>query len=84
VHMYFRWVPTGATRASRYLIAVGISKYTVNESIDQKVIYGAVALILVSTALDMALVILLGQLGHIWDQRKGDKWRSTTGGDDIA
>ena len=76
VYMCYRWVPTGTRQ---YLVAVGISKYTVKESIDDRVIYGTIALIGVTAVFIVTTVILLCRLGHIYEQRTGDKWRS--GGD---
>ena len=76
IHMTFRWVPTDASYTERYLIAVGISKYTVNESLDPKVIYGAAALILYTAAVIVTMVIMMTRLGHIYDSRQGkEKWR---------
>ena len=75
IHMYFRWVPTDTSRTSRYLVAVGISKYTIKESIDPKVTYGAVALIIVAAVFIISTVILLCRLGYIYEQRAGSKWR---------
>ena len=76
IHMCFCWVPTDQSCTSRYLIAIGISKFTIKESIDYKVTYGAVALIAVTAVLIIVTVILLLKLGYIYEQREeGDKWR---------
>ena len=42
VHITYRWVPTGTRN---YLVAIGISKYTISEHMPQHVIYGAVLLL---------------------------------------
>jgi len=76
IHMYFRWVPTDVSHNSRYLVAVGISKYTVKESLDPKVTYGAVALIIVAAVFIIATVVMLCRLGYVYDLREGDKWRA--------
>ena len=72
VYMCYRWVPTGTRQ---YLVAVGISKYTVKESLDTRLIYGTIALIIVTAAFIVTTVILLCRLGHIYERRAGDKWR---------
>ena len=75
VHMAFRWVPTDIGHGSRYLVAVGISKYTIVNNLDPMVKCGAVALILVTSAFIVGTVLLLCHLGHVYDRRAGDKWR---------
>ena len=75
VHICFRWVPTDVAHTSRYLVAVGISKYTITESLDPKVTYGAVALIIVTAFIIVYAILLLMQLGYIYEIREGDKWR---------
>jgi hypothetical protein len=75
VYMTFRWVPTDANHTPRYLVAVGISKYTINEQIDTRVIYGAIALIIISAVFIIGGAVLIIKLGYIWDMREGDKWR---------
>ena len=80
IHMCFRWVPSDATHETRRLVAVGISKYTINENINPAVEYGAVALITVATVFILGCAVLLVRLGHIYDQRTGDsKWRGDGG-----
>ena len=76
VHMTFQWVPTDPGHAERYLIAIGISKFTISESIDKLAIYGAVALIVVAALFIVGGAALIVRLGNIYDQRKGEKWRS--------
>ena len=76
IHMCFRWVPTDTSYTSRYLIAVGISKFTVNESIDLKVRYGALTLIIITAVFIIMTTLMLCRLGYIYEQREeGDKWR---------
>jgi len=76
VYMTFRWVPTDTEASSRYLIAVGISKYTISESIDSLTIYGAVVLIIVAAIFIMGCTSMIVYLGYFYGQREGaDKWR---------
>ena len=75
VHLCYRWVPTGLDHPSRYLVAVGISKYTITESLDPRVTYGAVALILVTALIIIITALLMSELGYIYEKREGDKWR---------
>ena len=75
VHLCYRWVPTDADHTSRYLVAVGISKYTIAESLDPKVTYGAFALVVFMTLMIVYVILLMSELGYIYENRKGDKWR---------
>ena len=75
VHMCFRWVPSDADHNTRYLVAVGISKYTITESIDPRVFYGAFALIMLTAGIVIYACMMIIQLGYIYDNRVGDKWR---------
>jgi len=76
VYLTFRWVPTDINHTSRYLIAVGISKYTVSTKLDNLVVYGAIALIVVAAVFILGSSVLVIKLGHIYDMREGDKWRN--------
>jgi len=76
VRMTFQWVPADPGHSERYLIAIGISKYTISESIDKPAIYGAAALIIVAALFIVGGAVLIIRLGHIYGQRKGEKWRS--------
>ena len=76
IYMTFRWIPTDVGHSQRYLVAVGISKYTITEQIDRKAVYGAVALIIVAAAYIIVCTVLIVRLGYIYDQREGDKWRN--------
>ena len=79
VHMTFRWVPTDAAHSSRYLIAVGISKYTIQESMNPWMAYGTVALILSTSVFIIGVTVLSCRLGYYYDTRREDihdgKWR---------
>jgi len=75
IYMTFRWVPTDTNHTSRYLITVGISKYTISEQISKLAIYGAIALITVTAVFLVGSAVTLVRLGYVYDQREGDKWR---------
>jgi len=45
VYMSYRWTPG---TSNRYLLAVGVSKYTIKESLGAAIVYGAIALMLVT------------------------------------
>jgi len=75
IHMYFRWVPTDASYTSRHLIAVGVSKYTIKESIDSKVTYGAVALMVVTAIIILSAAVLLSQMEYLFERRKSKRER---------
>jgi len=76
IYMCFRWVPTDTSCETRYLIAVGVSRFTVNESIDRTVIYGAIAFIIVMAIFMSMAVVYVCRVGYIWEERKeGEKWR---------
>jgi hypothetical protein len=69
-------VPTDAELDGRLLIMVGVSQFSIDTDIGEWLIWGAVALIVTTSAFIIGTVILLANLGHIYAQRKGaDKWR---------
>jgi len=77
LYLYYRWIPTDSMVENRLLIITGVSKYSVNTDIGVEIIFGAVALIIVSAIFIISTVILLCQLGYIRTLRKGtNKWRS--------
>ena len=65
VHMTYRWVPTGDTGSTRYLVAIGISKYTISQQLDQNAKYVAAALIIVSAVIVIGSAVLFVKLGRI-------------------
>ena len=75
VYMTYRWVPTDASHATRYLIAVAISKYSVSEQIASIIKIGTLALIVVTVLFILAASVLFCRLGYIYEQRDGEKWR---------
>jgi len=78
--MTYRWVPTGDTGSTRYLVAIGISKYTISQQLDQNAKYVAAALIIVSAVIVIGSAVLFVKLGRIVDQRKdGDEDNGAVG-----
>lgn len=71
---YFQWMPSQGE--NRYLVTVGISKYTITKSMSSMVLVGATVLIIIMSALMISTVMMLCRLGYIYKQRRGDdKWR---------
>lgn len=76
IYIYFRWTPTDKNLKNRMLVIVGVSRFSLNSNIGNDIVYGAVALIIVTAVFILVTVILLCQLGFIYKSRKGeDKWR---------
>jgi len=75
MYIYYRWIPTDSTLQGRYLAVVAVSNYSVTNRISDWVGIGAMGLIIVVTALNVILAILLTRLGHIYEQRNGGKHR---------
>jgi len=73
IYMAYRWMPSNPEYPKRYLVAVGISKFTINEQIDTMAIYGAVALIILAGFYIMGCTVLIVRLGDIYDRRQNDK-----------
>ena len=63
IYMTFRWVPTDTNYTSRYLIAVGISKYTISEQIDTVGAYGTAALITVAAFFILVSAVVIIKRG---------------------
>jgi hypothetical protein len=59
VRLYYRWIPTGAEYENRFLVVVGISRLTVETSLAGWVVGGAVALIVITSALNVLMVFKL-------------------------
>ena len=70
----FRWIPTDSDLAERYLVAVGISHYSISADIPQWVSVGQWVSMSATFALNVWLVVLAVELGHIRSLRKSDKW----------
>ena len=77
IYMYYRWVsiPDGNGYETKYLVAVGISKFTISEHLSPNIIYGTIALVIVASTFLLGFALLLLQLGFIYEERGGDKWR---------
>jgi len=79
LYIYYRWIPTDKSLDNRLLVMIGVSKYSVNTNIGAWITYGALALIIISAIFIIGAVILLCQLGYIYNNREGGgKWRSKT------
>ena len=69
VHMTFRWMPTDTTHSSQYLVAIGISKYTIIGQVDTLTIYGAVSLIVVTALFILFSVYVSVKRGDASEKR---------------
>jgi len=67
VHMYYRWTSSDLPGMNRYLAAVGVSKYTIKETMDATVIYEVVAL---AAVLILFVLLVTGFIGTKNDDRK--------------
>ena len=77
MHIYYRWVPTDHNLQNRLLIILGVCSHSVDTKLGGWVIYGAVALIIVSAISILGSVFLFCQLGTVYALRGEDKkWRS--------
>gem|GEM_PF-2897249 len=75
IHIYFRWMPLLTGAEERYLVVSGVSRYSIVTQIPFWVSAGQWANTAVLFALTVWLVTLIARLGHIYDQRMGEKWR---------
>ena len=75
VYMTFRWVPADTGHSVRYLVAVGVSRYTISEQIDMLAIFGALALIAVAAVFIISSAVIIIKHGHTYDSREGDTRR---------
>ncbi|GHU76194.1 hypothetical protein AGMMS49992_21420 [Clostridia bacterium] len=76
VYVYYRWVPTDKTLEGRFLTVVAISSRSVRSRVSNGLVAWIIGLILITTALNFALVAMLCKLGDVYENRaSGDKWR---------
>ena len=75
MHIYFRWVPTNTELNNRYLTVVAISEYSVSNHAGDWIGWGAIWLLGTVTLLNVGMILAVVRLGHIYSQRRGDKWR---------
>ncbi|GHU66067.1 hypothetical protein FACS1894184_03150 [Clostridia bacterium] len=76
VYVYYRWVPTDKTLEGRFLTVVAISSRSVRSRVSNGLATWIIGLILITTALNFALVAMLCKLGDVYGNRaSGDKWR---------
>ena len=78
-HLYWRWVPSDANLGSRYLVAIGVSKHSIDVRYSNMLLYGIIVLLIVSSLNSFRVNVVLCELGAIKDMRKGDDpWRQKT------
>ena len=70
--VHFRWIPTDGSLDGRYLVVVGISKYSISTQIPQWVSVGQWVSMTITFILSVGLAVFALQLGHIYDMREGD------------
>jgi len=74
LHLYFRWMPLHRPMEKQYLVVAGVSHLSVAIEIAQWVSMGQFVSMAVTFILNVWLIVLLTRLGHVYGQRKGDKW----------
>ena len=63
VHMTYLWTPSKDLGVKRYLVAIGISKHTISESLHPAVLYGGFVLVFVLATYMLGGVIAIGSVG---------------------
>ena len=59
VYVHYRWIPTGSSFNDRFLVVIGISKLTIVTQTDGWFRVGSIALILITTVLNIAMVAVI-------------------------
>ena len=81
MHLYYRWVPTDKKYNNKLLIIVGVSKYSIDASIEDWVTYGAGVLIIVSLIfVAWAIVLYAGLVRYVVKSAVGAKIEGIGGG----
>ena len=75
LYMYFRWMPFDPTSEDRILAIIGVSRYSVVSEISSWVSAGIWISTIVTFLINAFLVGLLARLGHVYENRTGEKWR---------
>jgi hypothetical protein len=65
MHMYYRWLPSNPDIKERFLLVSGVSNMSVQTNESMQLVLGIAALIIVTTVLNCAIVILLNKTAHI-------------------
>ena len=73
IHMSFKWVPSDVNYTTRYLVAVGISKFTIKESIDNRSIYSVCASIIIAAFYIIGTTFVLCRTGCKIERRKKER-----------
>jgi len=76
LHLYYRWMPEMPDSLEHYLIVAGVSQHSVATTISLWVSIGQWISMALTLSIQVWLIIRLTQLGYIYEQRTGDKWRS--------
>ena len=76
LHLYFRWMPLYSGSYERYLVIAGVSYLSITAQVSELVTIGQMVSMIATFLLNVALIVALNQLGEVWGQRAGDKWRS--------
>ena len=75
LHLYFKWMPLYSMPGERYLVVAGVSHYSVTVNVPMWVSAGQWGSMGVTFIINVSLILLLARLGHVYEQRDGDKWR---------
>jgi len=79
LHIYFKWMPSFLPPQEQYLVAAGVSKYSITKTVSLWVSVGQWVSTAITFVINTLLIILIARLGHIYEQRNGDKWREEWG-----
>ena len=76
IYMYYKWLTVGG---ERYLIATGVSKYTIRETVNMGLVNATFAIIIIASIFIVGTVFMLCQMGSVYIKRKGaETWREKT------
>ena len=81
MRIYYRWVPSNRQLEGRYLLVVAISTYSISTPMAVWYTIGSVGNIIITFAIEVALVLLYIRAGRFYDARDGrgeEKWRGDT------
>ena len=83
LYLYWEWLPSDTSLKNRYVVLVGVSKYSLNAEIGKWLAYGAIGIILLLAVLLVITIIAQCDIGWVRDFREGDdKYRSKDRGHD--
>ena len=76
MHLYYRWMPLYADEHDRYLAVGGVSNFSITAKPSHWVNIANITTIGVNFILQIILIVWLSQIGYVYSNRSGGKWRS--------